>query len=204
MRSALRILQDLGVVDRRPGAGTIVKARGPQRSYVQVIRSPQELLQYPESRLFVQSSQLLRADRRLARLLQCRAGERWFQVRALRRLRRKRTPICWLDLYLLPEYAGVLELIGKRNQPVYEMIREKYGEQTATVCVDLGVSRLTEEMAAALDAEAGDPSLRVVRRYIGAGRRAFQISVSEHPADRYTYRLQLQYGLNAAGAWSVG
>src|SRR5258708_5587924 len=66
MRSALRILQDLGIVDRRPGARTIVKARGPQRSYLQVIRSPQELPQYPESRRFVQSSQLLRADRRLA------------------------------------------------------------------------------------------------------------------------------------------
>jgi GntR family transcriptional regulator len=201
MRAALRILQDLGVVDRRPGAGTIVKARGPQPSYIQIIRSPRELLQYPDSRLIVQSSHLLRASRSLAKVLQCRTGERWFQVRALRRLRGKRTPICWVDLYLLTEYAGVLDLIGKRDQPVYEMIRERYGEQTATVCVDLGVSRLSGDMAAALDAQTGDPSLRVVRRYIGANRQTFQISVSEHPVDRYTYRLQLQLGLNAANAW---
>lgn len=204
MREALRILRELGVVDRRPGAGTVVKARGPQPAYVQVIRSPRELLQYPPNRLTVRSAQPVRAGRKLAKLLQCRTGERWLHVQALRRLRGKRTPISWLDLYLLPEYAGVVPLIGKRDQSVYEMIREKYGEVTTAVTMDLMGSRLSEELAAQLHAETGDPSLRIVRRYLGTGQRVFQISVSEHPADRYNYRLQLQYGLSAAGAWSVG
>src|SRR5579863_8869916 len=190
MREAMRILRQMGVVDRRPGAGTTVKASRPQRSYAQLIRSPQELLQYPPSRLSVQDAQFLRADRALAKVLKCRTGERWFRVRAVRRLKGKRVPICWLDLYLLPKYAGVLPLIGKSDQPVYEMIREKYGEQTSAVCVDLAASCIAEHMATALDAKAGDSALRIVRRYQGADRRIFQVSVSQHPADRYYYRIE--------------
>jgi DNA-binding GntR family transcriptional regulator len=172
VREALRILGEMGVVDRRPGAGTVIKARKPQPSYLQVIRSPQELLQYPASVLQVQGSRFVRSSRKLAALLQCRTGE---------------------------QYAGVLPLIGKRDQPVYEMILEKFGEQTTSVSVDLGVSRIAAAMAEPLRAKAGEPSLRVIRRYGGVDKRTFQISVSEHPADRYNYRLQLQYGL---GGWA--
>src|SRR4051812_27614899 len=175
VREALRILGEMGVVDRRPGAGTVIKAKKPQPSYLQVIRSPQELLQYPASVLHVQGSRFVRSSRKLAGLLQCRTGERWFQVQAVRCLRSDKTPICWLDLYLAPEYAGVLPLIGKRDQPVYEMILEKYGEQTTSVSVDLGVSRIAAAMAEPLRAKAGEASLRVIRRYGGACKRKFAI-----------------------------
>ena len=200
VREALRILGEMGVVDRRPGAGTVIKAQKPQPSYMQVVRSPQELLQYPASVLHVQSSRFVRSSRKLAALLQCRTGERWFQVQAVRCLRSDHTPICWLDLYLLPEYSSVLPLIGKRDQPVYEMILEKFGEQTTSVSMDLGVSRIEAAMAEPLGTEAGEPSLRVIRRYGGTGGRIFQISVCEHPADRYNYRLQLQFDLS----WRLG
>ncbi|MBS0393711.1 MAG: GntR family transcriptional regulator [Proteobacteria bacterium] len=201
LREALRILGDLGVVDRRPGAGTIVRAQRPRPAYVQVVHSPEELLQYPPSRLQVRSAQLVRADRVLSRLLQCRTGERWMRVQALRTLRGKRTPICWLDLYLRPEYAGVVASIGKRDEPVYEMVRRLYDEPTVAVTVDLGVAELGAMAADALRARAGDPSFRVVRRYVGRDERVFQVSVSEHVAGRFQYRLQLRYGLNGRGGW---
>lgn len=204
VREALRVLRDMGVVDRRPGAGTVIRAGKPQPSYLQVIRSPRELLQYPASLLEVRGSRYVRSSRKLAALLQCKTGERWFHVQAVRFLRKGRAPICWLDLYLVPEYSGVLPLIGKRDQPVYEMILDKYGERTSSVSVDLGVSRISAAMAEPLRVQAGEPSLRVVRRYGGTDRRVFQISVSEHPADRYNYRLQFQYGLKAGAAWPAG
>ena len=49
MREALRILRELGVIDRRPGAGTVIKARRPQRSYVQVINSPRSSCNIPRA-----------------------------------------------------------------------------------------------------------------------------------------------------------
>jgi len=83
---------------------------------------------------------------------------------------------------------------------VYEMILEKFGEQTTSVSMDLGVSRIEAAMAEPLGTEAGEPSLRVIRRYGGTEGRIFQISVCEHPADRYNYRLQLQFDLS----WRLG
>ena len=204
VREALRILGQMGIIDRRPGAGTVIKARKPQPTYLQVIRSPQELLQYPDSVLRVDASRFVRAGRKLAGLIHCRTGERWFHVQAVRFHRREKTPIHWLDLYLVPEFAGVLPRIGKRDQPVYEMLLEQFGERTASVSVDLGVSRLSAVMAEPLKAKADDPALRVIRRYGGTDKRIFMISVSEHPADRYNYRLQLQYGLNSGAGWSAG
>lgn len=202
MREALRILGEMGVVDRRPGVGTTVRARRPQPAYLQVVRSPQELLQYPPSRLTVRASEFLRADRKLARVLQCRTGERWFHVQALRRPRGKRPPICWLDLYLLPEYAGVLALIG-RDEPVYQMVERRFGQVTAAVTVDLCVSSFTATVAAALGARVGEPSFQVVRRYLGPDDRVFQVSVSEHRPDRFRYRLQLRRGFDAHGRWAM-
>ena len=43
VREALRRLEGLGLIGRHQGIGTVVKAREPQQSYVQSVRSPEEL-----------------------------------------------------------------------------------------------------------------------------------------------------------------
>lgn len=200
VREALRVLDELGLIDRQQGIGTVVKARDPSEAYVQTVRSPAELLQYPpDSRLVVREQRMIKASRALARVLQCPTGTRWFNVSALRRFRGLRTPICWVELYLLPEFAGVAELIGRRSQLVYEMIEQRYGEKVSEVRVDIRAGTVPESLADALATAAGTPSLTVIRRYRGSGRRTLQISVSEHPADRYTYSLELKRGWEAGG-----
>ena len=203
MREALRILGDLGVIERRPGVGTTVRAARPRPAYLQVVRSADELLQYPPSRLRVEASGFVRTDATLARLLQCRRGESWFHVAAVRRLRGTRTPIGWLDLYLQPLFAGVLPDIGRRDEPVYQMLERQFGQQTASVSMDLGVSQLSPSAAAALGAEVGTPSFRLVRRYVGSDDQVLQISVTEHLPDQFQYRLQLHRGLDPHHRWAM-
>jgi len=203
MREALRILGNLGVVERRPGVGTTVCAARPRPAYVQVVRSPEALLQYPPSRLQVKASGFVRADGGLAQVLQCRRGETWFHVAAVRRLRGSRTPIGWSDLYLLPQYADVLAEIGRRDEPVYQLLERRHGQATETVTVDLGISQLSQAAASALGATAGTASFRLVRRYLGPDNRVFQISVTEHLPDQFQYRLQLDRGLDAHHRWSM-
>ena len=70
VREALRRLEELGLIGRRQGRGTVVQARQSAPAYVQSVRSPAELLQYPEdARLALVSSAQVRTGRRLARLL---------------------------------------------------------------------------------------------------------------------------------------
>ena len=48
VREALRRLEELGLIGRRQGVGTIVLSREPVESYVQAVRAPAGLLQYPQ------------------------------------------------------------------------------------------------------------------------------------------------------------
>ncbi|HET9473100.1 MAG TPA: GntR family transcriptional regulator, partial [Steroidobacteraceae bacterium] len=206
VREALRVLDDLGMIDRHQGVGTVVKSRQSTHSYVQAVRSPAELLQYPpESRLHVHAIGEVRATRKLARLLSCPTGTRWLHVGAARRLKDSRLAICWLDLYIVPEYAAVAESIGRKPQLVYEMIEQRFGEKVSSVHIDIRASALSRESAAHLEVEPGSPALTVIRRYVGNGKRVFQVSVSEHPADRYTYSLELRRGWQSGGdaSWSA-
>jgi GntR family transcriptional regulator len=208
VREALRRLEGLGLIGRHQGIGTVVRAREPQQSYVQAVRSPEELLRYPpESRLVVQGVEPVRANRRLARLIGCAVGSQWVRVSAVRRLRQSHLPICHVDLYLLPEFAGVAEWMGRRAQPVYEMIEREFGHRVNDVRVEIRAGLVPEALADLLEVPAGSPSLQVVRRYHGEDRKVFEVSVSEHPAERYTYSIQLrrgwQSGNGGTGSWTT-
>jgi DNA-binding GntR family transcriptional regulator len=206
VREALRRLEDLGLIGRHQGVGTVVKARQPTQTYVQVVRSPDELLQYPaDSRLTVLNSEEIRATRKLARDLGCTTGSRWQRISCLRTLKGSKLPICWVDLYVLPEYAAVASSIGRRFMPVYEMLEQRFGVKVATVEIDIKAGIVQDHKVEALSVPAGTPSLSVLRHYRDGERRLFQISVSEHPSERYTYSLQLKRGWQSGsgGGWST-
>lgn len=208
VREALRRLESLGLIGRHQGIGTVVKSREPQQSYVQSVRSPEELLRYPvESQLAVLHVEPVRATRKLARLIGCAVGSQWVRVSAVRRMVETRLPICHVDLYVLPEFAGVAELMGRKAQPVYQMIEQQFGHRVNDVRVEIRAGLVPEPLASVLDVGAGTPSLQVVRRYFGEDRKVFEVSVSEHPADRYTYSIQLrrgwQSGAEGAGSWTT-
>jgi len=204
VREALRRLEELGLIGRRQGRGTVVQARQSAPAYVQSVRSPAELLQYPEdARLALVSSAQVRTGRRLARLLRCPVGTEWMQLSCIRRFRESKLEVCWVDVYVLPEFAGIRELIGRRSQPVFELIEERFGERIESVDVDIMARLVPPAIAGALGVEPGTPSLTVVRRYHGAGKRLLEASVAEHPGERYTYSLQLRRGWQSGGGWGA-
>jgi len=202
VREALRMLEELGLIGRHQGIGTVVTARESSESYVQMVRSPAQLMQYPpDTRLSVVSSAEVVANRALARLLGCTTGTHWFLIRGVRRQKPDGPSICLSDIYVLPEYASIVESIGRRPPPIYELIEQRFGEQVATVHVDLFAGSVAAERAQLLEVEAGTPSLNVVRRYTGRNRRVFEVSVSEHPAGRFTYSLELRRGWRSGDGW---
>jgi DNA-binding GntR family transcriptional regulator len=204
VREALRMLGTLGLIERRQGVGTVVRSREPAASYVHSVQSPAELLNYPpESRLSVLTTAEVRLSRPLARELQSRPGARWMQIGALRRLRPHGMPICWTDIYVVPEYAAIAGMIGRRPGLVYELIEKRFDEHIESVQVVIHGGVVGEAHAAALEVAAGTPALTVVRRYKGKGGRLIEVSVSEHPADRFTYSLELQRGWSAGERWTT-
>ena len=52
IREALRVLEDMGLVKRQRGRGTLVLSTEASPAFVQMVRSPSELFSYPESSVF--------------------------------------------------------------------------------------------------------------------------------------------------------
>jgi len=205
VRESLRVLEDLGLIKRHQGLGTVVHARSIGRSYVQHVHSPLDLMQYPStSHLKVVGTEEVKVSRALARVLKCRSGTHWTRIDALRRLEDNNLPICWVNIYVVPEYASVARKIGRSRRPVYELIERTFDEQIESVEVDFRAGLVHDKAAALLEVDAGTPSLTLVRRYVGRGKRQFEISVSEHPADRFDYSIELKRGWQSGAGWNQG
>lgn len=199
VREALRILQDQGLVRRQRGLGTVVVSAGLGEAYVQSISSVGEMLQYPpETRLSVLSEETVFAGKALARQLPCALRSKWTCISGIRRLTEQDKPICWTDIYVLPQYGDVAAHIGKDDRPVYAIIEAQHDELVQNVAIDLTACSLNRDLAEALGSEEGAPALTVIRRYHGKRNRVFEISVSVHPADSFTYSLNLSRGWKPA------
>lgn len=193
VREALRLLEQLGMVGRRPGVGTVVRRdQAPVRTHHRLV-AINEFLRYPgETRLQVNGSALLTLDGDQAGLLGCPQGEQRLRLTGVRRCVDDGMAVCWTELYLLPAYGAVAGMIGQDDRPVYRLIEERYGEQPRHVEVQISAVEMNAEQARALDVPEGSPSLRVVRRYRNTGDRPYEVSVSDHPSDRITFTLGFQ------------
>lgn len=193
IRDALRQIEELGLVERRRGVGTRVLARRPSGAYVHRVRSPAEVMKYPrESRMQVAGTGYVQASATQAALIGCKTGSRWMRIRAVRHMPGRRPPICQLELYLRPKFAAVAGQVGRTRDLAFQLIERRYGVNVVEVGVEIMARPMPPDAAAALEVEAGSPSMTVVRRYRDERGELLCVSVSEHPGDRYTFSQTLK------------
>lgn len=195
VREALRVLADNGLIMRRAGYGTTVINTDARALFTLSLGNLSQLLSYPEGvvRRHLSSSSYI-ADEATAALLGCKAGTPWFRIRALRFEVGNSQPLCWVDIYVPPQFAAVARSRGAERVPVVEQIEQQFGERVESAEVDILVSRVTADIAVELQAKVGTPALTVVRRYVGSSGDPFEITISTHPENRYTYRMRLRKG----------
>lgn len=199
VRESLRRLEQMGVVSRRQGSGTRVQAREPSASYTQSLSALGELLQYPtDTVLKLENSTEIVAGKQLAEILRCPSRKRWQIVSGIRRAA-DNTPICWSDIYVLPRFAGLAKLIGTERSPVYTLLEKHFDTRALRVEVELFADGVSAEHADPLEVEANSPALIIVRRYYDANDTCFEVSVSEHPGDRFTYSMNMEREWGAGG-----
>ena len=196
VREALRLLEAMGLVDRRQGAGTTVAATDPDERFVHEMTSIDELLQYPENtRLYVISARYVEAGEALAERLGCSQGETWQQIDTVRRVTATAAPICTTTIFVRSEYGGIEDDIGTVPEPVYAQVQKRFDLQLDRVAIDLSAGTVGEARAELLEVEPHAPALLIMRRYLDAKGRIFEVSDSCHPAARFTYRVTLRrYG----------
>lgn len=194
VRKALDELQELGLISRRKNVGTRVEAARPTPGFTQSIATVDELAQFGATHVrTVKNVEEIVADLALARELGCPGGTRWLRISSLR-MDGSRTsrPIGWTDVYIDPSYREVAALVRESPQElISSLIETRYGRRIDRIQQEVNAVSLPKELGEALHAESGSPALRIVRRYLDSSGVPFEISVSVHPADRFTFSMQM-------------
>lgn len=192
VREALRRLVDQGVLARRQGSGSAVIALEPHRGFVHQVRSLADLFQYAlDTHLDIQSIAMVEIDEDVAEAIEAEPGSRWLLVRALRLQERGGDPICVTHSYIPERLAWIEEEIPGCVGPFYALLEARAGEPVSDAVQEIKAEPMPRPIASALGVRPGDYALRLLRRY--SSRKGTLIaSFSWHPADSFTYRMQLQ------------
>jgi DNA-binding GntR family transcriptional regulator len=209
-REAVRLLATAGLVTRRQRAGTVVIALPDEARYTPTLASLNDLQQYArdtEMRIVELGRVVL--DKARARAFGAEPGAQWIHAVGIRHetatggtLRgagaaRSRVragegrPFCVVRVFLNPILAGIENRLRTRRAAIYSIIESEYGHPIERVEQDLTGTLLDAADAARLDATPGAAALCIVRRYYDAGGVLLQVAENVHPADRFTFRMQL-------------
>jgi DNA-binding GntR family transcriptional regulator len=196
VREATRVLQELGLVARHQGLGTRIQAAKAASRYVLAMDAIPDLWEYVKNtELKVVRRKLVRAKDALTQLPGADPGDTWRLLEAIR-YEKTGEPIAWKQVYIDARYDLVAGDVGKRTVPVYSLIEERYGVKTEKVRQEISAVAIPEEAARALEVEVGSSGLAIVRQYVGAADRVFEVTLSIYPANRFRYsvELKLEYG----------
>lgn len=193
VREALRTLTEEGLISRRRGSGTLVQpaaARG--GALHQPLSNVAEILQYARDTTFDFHRE---ADGGLPPWIEEQIGwtdtGRWARFNGIR-IDADGVPLAITDAYVSGVLDHAIEAIRPQEGAIFRQIEAHAGIRVASVTQDITACAASGEQAGYLKIAEGDPVLRIIRCYVDAKRRTFEISVSYHPGARFAYAMHME------------
>jgi GntR family transcriptional regulator len=192
LRAALFTLQGLGLVERRQGAGTRVRASEAPPVYVHSMQASGDLMQFagPSHRRVREVEQLI-ADECMAPRLDNRPGRHWIRIGQTRHLSDVEMPVCWTDVYLPIEYADLVDEIPSYDGLIYTLIEQRHGVTIREIVQSIRAVDVPPRLRSSLGADANTKALELTRRYRNDSQQCEMVSISVLPATNYTYEIKL-------------
>jgi GntR family transcriptional regulator len=185
-REALRRLDEMGLITRRAGIGTMVKARATESHYTASIGDLGDLIHHIQNtRLDVRAEEWVRVDGELAHLMVGAKGQRWLKFTALRYPSEGKEPISFTEIVLHPIYKRIRDQLNAPNATIFRLIEKVDGERIKELKQEISCMAAPADIAAQLGIPAGDPVLNVVRSYYGRGDALLSVSVNVYPQNRF-------------------
>ena len=193
IREALRELRDAGLVASRQGFGTTVLRPGAARPYIHEVASINDLIQLANAtRYDVRSSEMIVATADVAERIGGRSGTKWLRIEGFRYAPDDERPVCWTEVHVHADFAGVARQIGRRPGPIYVWIEDLYGESIAEVEQTLSASRAPPNVAPTLGIQVGGTAIEVKRAYRLSSGTVAQVAVNLYPPDRFLLSMTLR------------
>jgi DNA-binding GntR family transcriptional regulator len=225
LREAVRRLCDQGLLQRRQGVGTVVRAERPPSAprYLAALGSLQELMQYTQqTRLVCLNWHDRQADEALAAELRCEVGESWLEIQACRypvlpmagsvvvdaampptgsaALPSTDLPLVHMRVYVRPQARGVLDDLGRGDAWFFGLIERHGGQRIVEAEQVVGAIAIPAPVARVLGVRSRSPGLRVLRRYLGTEGRLLSVSINTHPAERFELATRWRLASREGGA----
>ena len=195
VRAAIAELEAVGMVSRRKKAGTKVESATPNAGYTQTVSSVEDLTEFGEKHArVIHSTEKVMANKKLATELGCSVGKEWLKLCSLRYSdKNPDEPMGLTEIYIDANYKKIPKL-AKDNPGILisHLIESEYGKRIAEIKQEVFAVLLNDEFATLLEAKAKSPALKIVRSYIDTSNEAFQITITTHPADRYSASTRLR------------
>jgi DNA-binding GntR family transcriptional regulator len=188
VRAAMQVLEQMGMVSRDRGRGTVVTSQRPFRMYQQTIRTFADMTEFPvnEKRQRV-SKETVQAQQSLAKFLGCDAGTKWILYSMIRTHSSHPLPLCWQDIYMRPSLEQYCKWIpteeGVGTAKEYAILNSNWRQ----TIVDVMAEEISEDMADALQVAAGTAALVAKWRYLDSDDVPYCVGVRHYPAERFMY-----------------
>ena len=195
VREALRQLRADGLVSSRQGSGTTVMPPPPSTPFnVHRVASIDELIAYAaESRYVVEHNDVVTSEDVAGVELELPPGRRWLRLQGFRLGDEPATtPVCWTEVFVAAEYAGVERLIGRQRGPIWRLIEDLYGERLVEVEQMLRVCPVPAEIAGGLQVEPNSTVVEVRRIYKTTADKIAQVSVNLYPGEKFRFSMKLR------------
>ena len=193
VRQALAGLREAGLIEPRPGIGTIVIAARRLAPFVQTLNSLEELLQYPEAtwrdQIEVRQTSV---TAELAETLDCKIGDPWLRLLAMRKVGGTDIAISWLEAYVHPRFGDVLEHENPQGDALLKQIEVIHQHRAANAEVNIQATLVPDHLSKKLAVEAGSAALLIRRSYRGADGKLYLVTSSLHPQDRFALSLEFE------------
>ncbi|MEO7742249.1 MAG: GntR family transcriptional regulator [Usitatibacter sp.] len=193
VREAIRRLRDDHLVSSRQGAGTTVVPPLDPDSYVHEVTSINDLVAFARGAGFdIEATETITANAKLARRLGAAAGDRWLVVRGFRYTDDSELPVCWTEVYISSEFAGVGRLLKRNRGPIFQLIEDLYGQRIGEVHQEIAASVVSAYLAKGLKVAPGATVLEVQRTYRSNTGKIVQVAFNTHPAERFRHSMTMR------------
>lgn len=191
VREALRELQELGYIRRRRGTRSVLVMTNPEKSFVNSVRSAEELLDYGRAtRATVLTRETVRIDQQLARRLDIEADGEMVRVGILRRREEQAAPFCYSEVYIDPAFSDVIDDFESEGE-LYTLIERRHGIVIRRVVQDIEAVAVDANISSRLNVPVDSPALLVRTKFYSSDGRLIEIGMVHFPAGRYAVRLRL-------------
>ena len=192
VRQALAGLRSAGLIESRSGFGTVVTRIRVPETITHRMTTFEELLRYPGKTIRRQLNiETITVASDLARLLKIPTGSQWVHLKSMRLARDTNAAISWVNAYIAPGFADVLDLPNPDGAPLLTQIDMQHGHRAAEADVEIFVGRIEPELVEALQCQANDPALIILRRYRGSDGEVYLVTHSIHPENRFSLAFEM-------------